>query len=865
MALAWVAAGLLELCLTLGLQLTEKAEETLQQAYITFHLINLWTVAYDLQETLQGSSTPWLAVAAPALLAPVLRGVYGSEINVPTVFIGKACLAMRRALPLASQVVPVPHKLWPIYQALVNKQQDLPDASCQDLTSFDLIPKYTVIFQTSLLTHISFLCNLEVVHAGVVAALGNQPFLGGGKAPLPSGEVQKLMRVMRLGDIAQCNSRARDTFLLSYALQPLDEVLQQLIELKQTHKQSCASAHGQKASSGNSGSMKAEPSRQVDCVAAANSGSGRGSSSSRRKGRGKGSSSSSISGNGSGSGFRFGGRDTKLRASSSRSSNLKDKSSSSGADLGPAVTGCYNTGVSSRCSNSTREDATGSCMVAGDTHAAALDKDMVIGIDSRWMSIDAASPVDGASDIAAAGSGEMKQPCQPHTQEQQQERQMQQESLAGVVREAQVDWLFFNMAPPDSFHQRLTVDPGKFPNLLDKAMPVLYLQYLIETLLLVWPKPSTPSTASSSSSNDGLQEESSSSGSVAVSRGWPGGTTGSSWDTFGQGTCSEKGCRSAAGDGGGNGGLTSTFEQQPSNSKEDSRDVSDQETCTCYSQHELVGVRGSSSSGKDEASSGGSSSGCGGGSKSDDSSGHSSSSSGIGCGSSGIGCGSSYRISDEVEDLLHHFNPPQARWPWILILAGIFQRASLGDRLNFLEQRQGTLLLQLLYHVLLEDRGLGEQGMEVDAHKGTALFVTKADVDVEECLAAMSGSDVSDVADQLSAQGEMDHVEVHSLVLLVLQCLLYKPLRADRETVEVLQPSRLMMCDCGKGGYCQAGARCNGEDVVLTYMSQSPAMKLLHTKERGCNAVTPELKNDAALSLGVVGLVAMQTATMQGT
>jgi hypothetical protein len=117
-----------------------------------------------------------------------------------------------------------------------------------------------------------------------------------------------------------------------------------------------------------------------------------------------------------------------------------------------------------------------------------------------------------------------------------------------------------------------------------------------------------------------------------------------------------------------------------------------------------------------------------------------------------------------------------------------------------MEQRQGTLLLQLLYQVLLEDRGLGEQGMEVGAQTVTALFVTKADVDVGECLAAMSGGGVSDVADQLCVDGQMDHVEVHSLVLLVLQCLLYKPLRADRETLEVLQPSRLMMCACGKGG-----------------------------------------------------------------
>jgi hypothetical protein len=46
----------------------------------------------------------------------------------------------------------------------------------------------------------------------------------------------------------------------------------------------------------------------------------------------------------------------------------------------------------------------------------------------------------------------------------------------------------------------------------------------------------------------------------------------------------------------------------------------------------------------------------------------------------------------------------------MLTLAAYFQRASLRDRLQILREEQGTLLLQLLYQVLLEDRGLGDGG-----------------------------------------------------------------------------------------------------------------------------------------------------------
>jgi hypothetical protein len=164
-------------------------------------------------------------------------------------------------------------------------------------------------------------------------------------------------------------------------------------------------------------------------------------------------------------------------------------------------------------------------------------------------------------------------------------------------------------------------------------------------------------------------------------------------------------------------------------------------------------------------------------------------------------------LHDPLEELLQVLKSSESRWPWIATLAAIFQRASLQDRLKFLEQRQGTLLLQLLYQVLLEDRGLGGQGIGVGAEGAAVLSVSKAGVDVGECLAAIPGTGVRSVVNQLGKNDQMIEMEVHILVLLVLQCLLYKPLRADRETLEVLQPSKLVLLDCGKSWCCKVPKR----------------------------------------------------------
>jgi hypothetical protein len=831
-------AGLLEMCLTLGLQITGKAEETPLHVFITSDLINLWSKAYVFQVDVQTSSIPWLALAAPALLAPALRvqGCQGNRlVNISLPAIAHGCWLMSHALPLNSRTASVPNYLWPITQAaLISKQQDPQGAPSHDLHSFDLLPKYKVIFQYPLLMHISCLCFLPVVHAGAFAALCNQPFVGGGKASPPTALAQRLMSSFTPKEIVQRNAYARDLLLLSCVLQPLDEVLQQLVELRQAHKQLGASAGQENNSSGNNDiSTKAEHVRQVGCGVAASSESG-GVSSSRSRGGGEGSSTGRTCHKNSGGGRVRDGEGTSQGAASS--SDWINGSMNHDTASGP-------------------EDA---------CHNAAAD--------------------------TAAGAGDGQQPCHLQTQgqqqakeqqqamEQQQAKEQQQGSLPEVVSDAQVDWLFFNRSPPGSLQQRLVVDLGGLHVLLDDGMLLQVLEYLIETLLALWPKPTAPmpapDTASSSSSNNGdavassaVQQQSSSELDIAIvsdkqvhssgngvaklviqqgSRSNGEGSSssgggGSSRGNDGNSSSDGSGCLGRYGSRGNDKGGGSRGEDKDggtcsTGSNKGSRDKD--KGCGRDGGKKGSGTSGSSSSSKarsgdnkgcgtgEEGKGGGTGNnkcrseddkgrgrgeeakdGGGGGQGSNEGSGEDQCGGGSSgkCGSDGSS-GSSCSVNDRCKDLQHEFKSPETRWPWILTLAAVFQRASLGGRLKFLEQGQSTLLLQLLYQVLLEDRGLGGQGMGVRADGAMALSVSESDVDVGEVLAAISGTGVPKVTGQLWEDGHMVGVEVHILVLLVLQCLLYKPLRADKETLKKLQPSRLMLLHSGKGLYCYCTA-----------------------------------------------------------
>jgi hypothetical protein len=92
-------------------------------------------------------------------------------------------------------------------------------------------------------------------------------------------------------------------------------------------------------------------------------------------------------------------------------------------------------------------------------------------------------------------------------------------------------------------------------------------------------------------------------------------------------------------------------------------------------------------------------------------------------------------------------------WDWLLLLAALLQHSSVWTKHMLMEER-GSLLLQLLYHVLLEDEGLGAAapvrgGVCLSEH---LLFTREGDGTSSEMLL---------------------EVDVPRAVLLVLHSLLY--------------------------------------------------------------------------------------------
>jgi hypothetical protein len=690
----------------------------------------------------------------------------------------------------------------PLSQALLNKQQDPQDIHRQALASFkDLSLIYRMVFQSPALIHMNFRCHLERLHAAAFAVLGNQPFIGGGKAspPCDSQAAERGIGRLTSKDVGQLNRLALHLVLVSHVLPPLNEVLQQLLELRRANRRKvCSPRKAQKSVGGDAGG---------------------GRSSSR--------------------GSRGSGKGISIISSSSNEEGIGSSSSGSGIGKG-ASRGCSDI-ESSSSSWWGGEDS--SCNDSGNRGSDVAE--------SSRLPCSAMGSVSEEREAAGTETGrEGVQPRQPHAEEQQQgkqqqeieqqgKQQQQQRKLDGeaveVVSSAQVNWLFFNMRQGGCHEQGIPVGAGRYASKSQEdEMPPKYLQCVIEMLLLLWPKPATPSTVAASSSMHDVCERRKSSKSSSSSK------CKEDNECMRDGSSSSLSCASLVGNGiCGNGGDDRSIlgdggwcRDRGSASKDGSASSSDDVSGIYGNDGSARGAggygnRGTLSSGVEDFSA----SGCGGGERSSGK-GSGSNHGGRGVSSKGrssgntakSGAGQGTTCSSECsmaeteaasamgasiatgdmplltpDSLLNLFESPISRWPWIVTLAAMFQRASLEARLEVLEQREGTLLLQLLYQVMLEDRGLRGEGIVREQKPIVMLTVTRTGVDVGECLNAISEKGVQQVVDGLVKSDELVGVEVHTLVLLVLQCLLYKPLRADREMLEVLEPSRLMLLDAGEG------------------------------------------------------------------
>ena len=139
---------------------------------------------------------------------------------------------------------------------------------------------------------------------------------------------------------------------------------------------------------------------------------------------------------------------------------------------------------------------------------------------------------------------------------------------------------------------------------------------------------------------------------------------------------------------------------------------------------------------------------------------------------------------------------------WLLLLAVLLQQAGSEAKVELLQQR-GTLLLQLLYHVLLQDPALGGQmvsGLQVTSRAAAAEMMDDA--------AAGEGAGEGAGAGGRYSKGDFEDYPLHLLVLLVMQSLVYEPVGWEDLGQEGCKGARLLESNLGEliyffGQYCR--------------------------------------------------------------
>jgi hypothetical protein len=129
---------------------------------------------------------------------------------------------------------------------------------------------------------------------------------------------------------------------------------------------------------------------------------------------------------------------------------------------------------------------------------------------------------------------------------------------------------------------------------------------------------------------------------------------------------------------------------------------------------------------------------------------------------------------------------PWVLWDGLLLLASLLHLAAPAVKQQLVQER-GNLLLQLLYHVLLEDQKLGGKGVPVQ-HK---LLLSKQAAD----LKALCKEGVGGCLDEDKVTSSLDTATVRelppaSLVLLTLQAMLCN-MDPERESHDDVAPALL--------------------------------------------------------------------------
>ena len=144
--------------------------------------------------------------------------------------------------------------------------------------------------------------------------------------------------------------------------------------------------------------------------------------------------------------------------------------------------------------------------------------------------------------------------------------------------------------------------------------------------------------------------------------------------------------------------------------------------------------------------------------------------------------------------------PNDECWRCLLLLVGLLQQSSVEVRQQLMEQR-GSLLLQLLYHVLREDTGLGGDGMFSSTIRPFGVVSEAIAQDVVQKISDLERKGGDDCSKQVVAEiiaAEQCHPSVHLVVLMALQSLMYELLPLESEGVLVEQIGGMITLNRGE-------------------------------------------------------------------
>jgi hypothetical protein len=157
-------------------------------------------------------------------------------------------------------------------------------------------------------------------------------------------------------------------------------------------------------------------------------------------------------------------------------------------------------------------------------------------------------------------------------------------------------------------------------------------------------------------------------------------------------------------------------------------------------------------------------------------------------------------------------------WGSVLLLVALLQQSSVEVR-NQLMQQRGSLLLQLLYHVLGQDSGLGGQGFDGGGSARFGVLVGDAGQAFRRKVAEHQehrGRDACSAEEMIELlAGEESNLAPHEVVLMALQSLVYDLIEIPAGSREELGTIMTMTRGEGTCFSIFAVCLCKISDVIM--------------------------------------------------